>query len=101
MTKLIIHSVPIAREPVRDLKEFCKKLDTKRYGGYNNTWHARFGLHSGIPKCCIRAFMANEGQVGKFSYMRCNTCIRLEKVTRIHWCNDHCKPLNSLPKGVK
>ena len=57
--------------------------------------HMRFGLHSNIPKCCVRSWVNGEPrdnsrqQVG---YVQCRKCARSGYFQQIHRCNDSCTP---------
>lgn len=51
------------------------------------------GLHSGIPGCCIIAYVCNhkrERDPRSVGYVRCSACISADKYVKIHKCSSAC-----------
>lgn len=57
--------------------------------------HTRFGLHSNIPKCCVRSWVNGEPRDilrQKVGYVQCSKCAQSGYFQQIHRCDESCTP---------
>lgn len=60
-------------------------------------YHILYGLHSGIPICCIKAFLKDEAiKKMRWHYLPCDSCFRKGNKIKVHMCSGLCQKIQRM-----
>jgi hypothetical protein len=59
---------------------------------YSDEWHREFGRHSGIPECCVEAFLSDTQLFAgpEIGYSPCNACVHQARFIVVLECGRTC-----------
>lgn len=69
-------------------------------------WDISYGLHSGIPICCVMNFVNSSGLFDalpyedKWEHQPCRECFTTKRVISIDRCKDECPPWGELLRST-